>query len=131
MQDHNAPVSAWARLKIEGPFPLRRGAWYWVSEATEIVMALDVHGQTIVLPTAVLDVVHRQPDRWTVVPRPENATLLPPPSWGDHYGVCPSCAHRAPLFGAPAKVGCRHCGLSFAVAWDEGYLGRLAVRPGL
>ncbi|HUK22315.1 MAG TPA: hypothetical protein VLV45_12270 [Gemmatimonadales bacterium] len=129
MTDPTTLPSSWARLRSDGPFPLRRGAWYRVSDATEIMVELEVHGDTIALPTTLFDVVDRRPDRWTVVPRPRNALLLPPPSWGEQYGVCPSCAHRVPLFGAPLTLSCKRCESSFAVAWDEGYFGRHPVRP--
>jgi len=124
-------VTYWARIKSETALPIRRGAWYIVREATENTTALDVHDQILVLPSGLLDIVDTQPERWTVVPRPPNSSVLPPRSWGEHYGVCPSCARRAPLFGAPVKLGCTKCGIVFRVAWDEGYLGRLPVHPGL
>ena len=130
MDSPTPPPRAWARLKADGPFPLRRGAWYKVSEATNIMVELDVHGEPIALPATLFDVVDHRPDRWTVVPRPERALVFPPESWGAHYGVCPSCAHRAPLLGSPDEMACTWCGLSVPVAWDESYLGRAPVRPG-
>jgi len=33
----------WARLKVEGPYPLRRGAWYRVTEFFPDEVVVDVN----------------------------------------------------------------------------------------
>ena len=109
----------WARLKVEAPYPLRRGAWYRVTTRSPRDVVLDVHDNSVTVPLAVLQVVAgRPPRRWSVVRRPADAVRLPE-SWGDHYGVCPSCQHRAPLYGSPQSLRCPRCSDLFVVAWDE------------
>jgi len=119
-----SPASFWARVSVDVDFGLRRGAWYRVVAMTPETVVLDVHGQAIEAPRVAIEVVDSLPFQWAVVPRPRNASFMIPASWGDHYGVCPHCAYRAPLFGAPAVLQCPGCGLTFVVGWEERYLGR-------
>ena len=109
---------------MDADFGLRRGAWYRVVALTTDTIMLDVRGQAVELPRLAIEIVDSLPFQWAVVPRPRSASIMIPASWGKHYGVCPHCAHRAPLFGAPAVLQCSGCGLTFAVAWEERYLGR-------
>jgi len=117
----------WARLKSEAPYPLRRGAWYRVTARTPADVVLDVNRKRVHVPESLLEFVSgRPPRRWSVVRRPENAKRVPD-SWGDCYGVCPSCRHRVPLHGAPQILRCPRCNELnelFHVAWDELYLGQ-------
>ncbi len=109
----------WARLKAEAPYPLRRGAWYRVTTRTPGEVVLDVNRKPVPVPPSLLEfVAGRPPRRWSIVRRPDNAVRLPE-SWGDHYGVCPSCRHRAPLHGSPHTLRCPRCNAMFLVAWDE------------
>ncbi len=117
-------ILCWARLKIDSPIRIRRGAWYRVTATSPSAVAIDVGDESLLVPAAVLELVDRKPSRWTVVPRPLNASLLLPASWGDCYGVCPNCAHRAPVFRMPNALACPMCGRLFPVAWEEAYLGR-------
>ncbi len=113
----------WARLKAEAPYPLRRGAWYRVTTRTGSDVVLEVNHKPVpVLPSLLEFVATRPPRRWSVVRRPDKAVRLPE-SWGDHYGVCPSCRHRAPLHGSPQTLRCPRCNGLFLVAWDELDLG--------
>ncbi|HYT04930.1 MAG TPA: hypothetical protein VEM13_08650 [Gemmatimonadales bacterium] len=112
----------WARLKAEAPYPLRRGAWYRVTTRTASDFVLDVNRKPVHVPQSLLELVAgRPPRRWSVVRRPAKAVRLPD-SWGDHYAVCPSCRHRAPLHGSPHTLRCPRCNGLFFVAWDELYL---------
>jgi len=111
----------WARLKVEGPYPLRRGAWYRVTEFFPDEVVVDVNRKPVTLPLSLLDVRGELPRRWTIVPRPTNAVRLPK-SWGERYGVCPSCKSRALLRGSPQTMPCPRCRGVFPVAWDEQYL---------
>lgn len=111
----------WARLTAEGPYPLRRGAWYRVTKVAEGEVILDVNRTPISVPRAVIEMVGTPPPQWTVVPRPRNAVRLPA-SWGDRYAVCPSCRNRSPLQGAPDTMRCSRCNGLFPVAWNEQYL---------
>jgi len=113
----------WARLKVDGPYRLRRGAWYPVSALAEGEVLVHVGRHWVRVPWAAVEVSGALPSRWTVVPRPANAVMLPP-SWGAHYAVCPRCRHRAALQSAPEAMQCPRCGKSSTVAWDEAYLGR-------
>jgi hypothetical protein len=121
-------ATRWARLRNKGFYPVRRGAWNRVTSSTAVTVAVDARGKPLELPHAVVEVVERIPSRWTVVRCPPLAFRLLPRGWGDHYAVCPSCAHRVALLASPIEIGCERCGGSFAVAWDEGYLGRPPVR---
>jgi hypothetical protein len=108
----------WARLKVEGPYPLRRGAWYRVTEFSPDEVVVDVNRKPVTLPLSLLDLRGRLPDRWTIVPRPTNAVRLPE-RWGERYGVCPRCRSRAPLHGSPHAMPCPRCHEVFPVGWDE------------
>ena len=111
----------WARLKVEGPYPLRRGAWYRVTEFFPDQVVVDVNRKPVTLPRSLLDVRGELPRRWTIVPRPTKAVRLPK-SWGERYGVCPSCKSRALLRGLPQTMRCPRCRSVFPVGWDEQYL---------
>jgi hypothetical protein len=113
----------WARLKVHGPYRLRRGAWYAVRAVANEAVMVHVAGRWVRVPWAAVEVTESLPSRWTVVPRPANAVMIPT-SWGAHYAVCPRCRHRAPLQGQPESMQCPRCGKLSPVAWDEAYLGR-------
>ena len=95
----------WARLKVDGPYRLRRGAWYAVRAVANDEVLVHVSGKWVRVPWPAVEVTESLPSRWTVVPRPANAVMIPA-SWGAHYAVCPRCGKLSP------------------VAWDEAYLGR-------
>ena len=111
----------WARLKVEGPYPLRRGAWYRVTEFFPDEVVVDINRKPVTLPLSLLDLRGGLPRRWTIVPRPTNAVRLPE-RLGERYGVCPSCKSRAPLRGSPRMMPCPRCRGVFPVGWDEQYL---------
>ena len=113
----------WARLKVDGPYRLRRGAWYAVRAVANDEVLVHVSGKWVRVPWAAVEVTEALPSRWTVVPRPPNAVMIPP-SWGPHYAVCPRCRHRAPLQARLETMQCPRCGKLSSVAWDEAYLGR-------
>ncbi|HEV2750558.1 MAG TPA: hypothetical protein VGV12_08560 [Gemmatimonadales bacterium] len=119
----------WARLKVEGPYPVRRGAWYRVTKDAKDTVVLDVRHKPVTVPRSAVELVGTPPRRWTVVPRPARAVMLPE-TWGDYYAVCPSCQHRAPLYGIPQTMHCPRCSGLFVVAWDEPYLGQKWKGPG-
>jgi hypothetical protein len=117
-------LSHWARLKIEGPYPLRRGAWYVVTEFQPQQVVLDVLWEPVSIPHSEVDIVDERPVKWTAVPRPRDAVKLPE-SWGNEYGVCPNCGNRASLASAPRDLRCTQCEGYFPVNWEENYLGRV------
>lgn len=118
-----SPELHWARLKVDGDYSLRRGAWYRVSQFAKQNVVLEVPGTFVTVPRTAIELVGVPPRRWTVVARPVGFTLLPE-SWGPHYGVCPGCHHRAPLLTVPEMLRCPRCSEAFPVAWDERYLRR-------
>src|SRR5437870_13337082 len=98
----------WARLKVESPYPLRRGAWYRVTEFFPDEVVVDVNRTPVTLPLSLLDVRGELPRRSTIVPRRTNAARLPT-SWGERSGVSPSCMSGAPLRGSPTTMSCPRC----------------------
>src|SRR5690349_5453020 len=122
-QADGSDMLRWARPKVASPYPLRRGAWYPVTRVVKDDVDVDVHGKLVSVPRSVIELVDTPPRRWTVVPRPPNAVLLPA-NWGAQYVVCHNCRHRAPLSGAPPAMRCPRCNELFPIAWDEAYLGR-------
>jgi hypothetical protein len=113
----------WGRLKTEGSYPLRRGAWYQVDGFDKDEVLLEVHGAPVSVPRTAIEIVGMRPLRWTVVPRPRQAVRLPE-SWGSQYAVCPQCCNRSSLQAGSHTMDCRQCEGSFPIAWDEQYLGR-------
>src|SRR2546430_9177345 len=110
----------WARLQANLNIRLRRGAWYRIRQVGPLQAVLEVRGQPLQVPSAFLQIVETPPRRWTVVPRPDDAVRVPP-SWGDHYAVCPSCRERQPLEGRPAAMHCNRCRGNFDIDWRESY----------
>jgi hypothetical protein len=111
----------WGRLQMDVNCQLRRGAWYRVTERASLKAILDVNRQLLAVPHFLIEVISAPPRRWTVVPRPRNARVLPK-DWGANYAVCPSCRERAALRGRPRQMECRRCRGRFEIAWDEAYL---------
>ena len=119
----SAPAFQWARLQVEAPLPLRRGAWYRIVKLTSAQATLNVKGTAVTVPRAQLQLSSEPALLWTVVPAPRAAPRFPP-NWGTRYAVCPNCRDRAPLVDHPANMRCHRCNGLFDVAWDEGYLAK-------
>lgn len=113
-------VPQWARVRGDVKCNVRRGAWYEVLRLTADEAILDVDTRPFSVARSSLQVVHRRPQRWSVVARPSDAVSMPL-SWGSRYAVCPGCRHRAPLKAHPTELRCGRCGGVFAVAWDDLY----------
>jgi len=111
----------WGRLQVDVDCRLRRGAWYRVKQLISLNAVLDVNRQLLTVPHYLIEVISAPPRRWSVVPRPQNARVLPR-DWGAAYAVCPSCRERAALRGRPRTMECRRCRGQFEIAWDEAYL---------
>ena len=116
-----APEFQWARLQVNAPLPLRRGAWYRIVKLTSMEATLNVKGKPLPVPRGQLQLSAEPVLQWTVVPAPRSAPRFPS-SWGQQYAVCPSCRERAPLLGQPTSMRCLRCNGLFDVAWDEHYL---------
>ncbi|MGH7673120.1 MAG: hypothetical protein ACREMC_09470 [Gemmatimonadales bacterium] len=118
------PAFQWARLQVDAPGPLRRGAWYRILKLTSTEATLNVKGTPVPVPRAQLELSSEAGLRWTVVPAPKNAPRFPS-NWGARYAVCPNCRDRASLLGEPATLRCQRCNGLFPVAWDEPYLAKV------
>lgn len=112
----------WARLQADVNVHLRRGAWYRVLRLGARDAVVEVNRQPLPVSRQLLQIVTNPPARWTVVPAPRRAVRFPP-SWGERYGVCPSCRERAPLDEhRPPTMRCHRCNGLFEIAWNEPYL---------
>src|SRR5437868_15097711 len=105
--DQSVPVQelqlAWARLRVEADVGLRRGAWYRVTRFTPSEVFLDVPRFPIAVPRRLLEAALGRPLRWSVVPRPRDATKLPP-DLGAPYAVWPVCRTCTSLPPPPRKM---------------------------
>ena len=119
-----APAFQWARLQVNTPSPLRRGAWYRILKLTSMEATLNVRGKPLAVPRAQLQLSSEPVLQWTVVPAPRSSPRFPT-SWGPRYGVCPSCRSRAQLVDHPTAMRCERCNGLFDVAWDEHYLAKV------
>lgn len=118
----------WARLTGDGPYPLRRGAWYPVITFTGDQVVIEVHHKPVNVPRSAVELVAKRSRSWAVVPRPLRAVMLPE-MWGNHYGVCPNCRHRAPLLGSPQTMHCPRCYGRFPIGWEETPVGPFSQGP--
>ncbi len=116
-----APAFHWARLKIDAPTHLRRGAWYRIVKLTSTEATLNVKGAPVAVPRAQVQLASEPALRWSVVPAPRGAPRFPA-TWGPRYAVCPNCRDRAQLTDHPTSMRCHRCNGLFDVAWDESYL---------
>lgn len=112
------PMQQWARTRVRTGRQVRRGAWYRVVRLSPLEGVLEVNGDAVAVPRAVLLVLPFRPTLWSVVPRLKHATQ-PPPSWGSTYGVCPRCCARAPLARHAVDTRCPRCRGLFAIAWTD------------
>lgn len=112
------PRQQWARSRVRTGRPLRRGAWYRVVSASSLECILEVNGEPVSVPRALLLVLPFRPTLWSVVPRLKRAPQ-PPPGWGATYGVCPRCSARAQLERHAVEAWCPRCRGLFAIAWTD------------
>ena len=112
------PKRYWARLRADLDVPLRRGAWYEVRRLRPPEAVLDVLGERVSVPRAVLEISTAAPNRWSVVPRPKNPARFPGVA---EYAVCPNCRERVPLEERLALLECRRCHEVSDVDWYENY----------
>ncbi|HKC40502.1 MAG TPA: hypothetical protein VKC15_13245 [Gemmatimonadales bacterium] len=115
------PSFQWARLQVNAPSPLRRGAWYRILKLTSMEATLNVRGKPLAVPRTQLQLSSEPVLRWTVVRAPRSSPRFPS-SWGEQYAVCPSCRERAQLLDHPNSMRCHRCNGLFDVGWDEHYL---------
>src|SRR2546430_16867975 len=104
IQDRSLGVY-WARVKLDGDYPIRRGAWYRVTQFAKEHIILEPPGTFATVPRQAVELVGTPPRRWTVVPRPPGATWLPQ-RWGQHYCAWPGCPHLPPPPPIPQVLSC-------------------------
>ncbi len=114
-------ATQWARARPDVDTLLRRGAWYRVLRLTPLEAILDVNGRPVAVAKGSLQMLSAQPTRWTVVPRPHNASARLPTTWGPRYGVCPKCRERSRLEPRAAAMRCPKCGGFFDIGWDDSF----------
>jgi hypothetical protein len=115
------PELLWARLKTDLHLGLRRGAWYRVIREADGQVILDVEHQPVTVLREYLEFVSVRPDRWTIVERPIDVAGAAA-EWGQSYGVCPHCTHRAPLVHPVVEARCSKCRGTFLIDWPAPYL---------
>jgi len=117
----------WARIWAAAPpvtaDPMpRQGAWYPVVSTGESRVVLEVQGQRVTVPTDVIEIRDKRPERFTVVyramntPNPAEGTRA---NLGHIYAVCPVSGTRVRLIGHPRETKCPECGYRAEVAWWE------------
>lgn len=112
----------WTTARPEGDHRIRQGAWYPVLTRGSSRIVLDVGGRAVDVPDRLVETRRNQPDRFTVVYRPDES---PNPARGTRgdlgrvYAVCPRDATRVRLYGQPEEASCPMCGHSGIVAWWE------------
>jgi len=115
------PELSWARVKTDLHLGLRRGAWYRVIRETGSQVILDVDHQPATILREYLEFASVRPDRWTIVERPSDLAGAAA-GWGQSYGVCPHCTHRAPLDHPAVEAHCSKCGGTFLIDWSASHL---------
>ena len=107
----------WARVKGDVNCRIRRGAWYQVMRLTPDAAILEVGQRSLSVPRELLQIEVLRPRRWSVVPRPYDATDLPF-AWGSRYAVCPACQARMPLQREQQRLQCTRCGETREIDWS-------------
>ncbi|HUL49471.1 MAG TPA: hypothetical protein VLT79_05575 [Gemmatimonadales bacterium] len=118
------PGFKWARLQADVNCALRRGAWYRVRHVTGLEAIVEVNRLPQAVPSFLLQIVSTPPKRWTVVPRPREASRFAG-ALGARYAVCPSCRERTalkPSSRPPRALTCDRCRGEYEIDWTEGYL---------
>jgi len=115
------PELSWARVKTDLHLGLRRGAWYRVIRETGSQVILDVDHQPATILREYLEFASVRPDRWTIVERPSDVAGAAA-GWGQSYGVCPHCTHRASLVHPVVEARCSKCGGTFLIDWSTSHL---------
>jgi len=113
------PQSRWARLQIEFPCPLRRGAWYRVLSASPLDVVVDVNRKQVRVPRRNLELSEQPASRWTVI-ETGSASVRVPKAMSVRYAVCPGCRERVPLGDQTTNLRCPKCNGLFDVAWPRG-----------
>jgi hypothetical protein len=121
------PVVGWARVWTAAP-PfvtdprLRQGAWYPIVSAGATRSVLEIQGRRVAVPSELVEIRPRRPDRFTVVYRPRNGTNPARGTTADlgrMYAVCPVSGSRVRLVGQPRETKCPICGHRGEIAWWE------------
>ena len=100
---------------------LRQGAWYPVVSNGATRTVLEVSGRRVAVPSDLVEIRPKRPDRFTVVYRPRdsgNPARGTRSDLGRMYAVCPACGSRVRLVGHPRETKCP-CSFRGEIAWWE------------
>lgn len=102
---------------------LRAGAWYpVVGESGESEVCLEVGSRRVAVSRRFLDLRPSPPAWFSVVAQPRTVAEREAAGGayadpGSMYVVCPRCARRLPIYGAPPVAACPSCGHRGEVGW--------------
>ncbi len=125
--DQTIEIVGWARVyqavRRMASKTMRRGAWYPVvcDELSDRV-TIKVGPQAVEMPRRILEVRRQRPEHFSVITRAgyhRDPRRKSEHGLGRHYAVCPACAHRFGLFGAPETMFCPLCNHQAKVGWWE------------
>ncbi len=109
----------WARVKPQGAHIMRLGAWYQiVGNTTPNLVVLDIARRNVAIPSDLLQISPRRPERFSVVPRSPSKRSGKPDDSASGYAVCPVSGTRVRLLGHPESIECPSCGHRGAVDWE-------------
>ena len=102
-----------------GAHLMRLGAWYQiVGNPAPTLVVLDIARRNVAIPSDLLQIIPRRPERFSVVPRsPSKLSGIPDDSTSG-YAVCPVSGTRVRLSGRPESIKCPNCGHRGAVDWE-------------
>jgi len=120
-------VVGWARVyptaQRQHSKNLRRGAWYpVVQNSLSDRVSIRLGPWALDVPRRLVEVRRDRPKHFSVVtrvaydPDPKRKSEYNP---GKHYAVCPVCAHRFAILGAPDKLKCPACQHTNRIGWWE------------
>ncbi len=102
---------------------LRRGAWYpVVQNSLSDRVSIRLEPWAIDVPRRLVEVRRERPKHFSVVTRvaydrhPKRKSEY---NLGKHYAVCPACAHRFAILGAPDTLECPGCRHQNQIGWWE------------
>ncbi len=110
----------WARLAPQeaGAHLMRSGAWYQiVGNPAPTLVVLDIARQNVAIPSDLLQIIPRRPERFSVVSRSPSKLSGKPDESASGYAVCPVSGTRVRLSGRPESIECPSCGHRGAVDW--------------
>ena len=115
----------WARVAPQeagagaGAHLMRLGAWYQiVGNPAPTLVVLDIARRNVAIPSDLLQISPRRPERFSVVPRSPSKRSGKPDDSAAGYAVCPVSGTRVRLSGHPESIECPSCGHRGVVDWE-------------